>query len=293
MTQTHVIDGKSYAALLKIKIADQILSHKPFFTPELATILVGNDSGSQIYIKNKIKTSHDLGIKSHHLDLPETISEEALLAEIKILNENSNIDGILVQMPLPNHIDATKIINAIDPQKDVDGFHPINAAALYMNQEGLYPCTPIACIYLLKQTLKSLQGLKVLVIGRSMIVGKPLSLMLLHEDATITIAHSQTLDLNIHCLNADVIIAAIGRPHFLRGSWIKPGAVIIDVGINRSQDPDSKKIMGDVCFEEALGHASAITPVPGGVGPMTITFLMYNTLKAACLRRGHKVPDMF
>jgi methylenetetrahydrofolate dehydrogenase (NADP+)/methenyltetrahydrofolate cyclohydrolase len=293
MTQTHVIDGKEFAALLKTKIADQILNYKQNFTPGLATILVGTNPSSQIYIKNKIKTSHDLGIKSYHLDLPATISEIALLAEIKILNEDSNIDGILVQMPLPDHIDANRIINAIDPQKDVDGFHPINAAALYMNQKGLYPCTPTACIYLLKQTLSSLRGLKTLVIGRSMIVGKPLSLMLLHEDATITIAHSQTIDLKTLCLEADIIVAAIGRPHFLRGSWIKPGAVIIDVGINRSLDPDSKKIMGDVCFEEALGRASAITPVPGGVGRMTIAFLMYNTLKAACLRRGYEVPDMF
>lgn len=293
MTQTHIIDGKAYASLLKTKIANQVLNYINIFTPQLATILVGNNPGSQIYIKNKIKTSNELGIKSHHLEVPETISEEDLLKEIKKLNEDADVDGILVQMPLPDHIDATKIINAIDPQKDVDGFHPINAAALYMNQKGLYPCTPMACIFLLKQTLKSLEGLKTLVIGRSMIVGKPLSLMLLNENATITIAHSQTIDLKSLCRDADIIVAAIGRPHFLRGDWIKPGAVIIDVGINRSQDPNIKKIMGDVCFEEALGHASAITPVPGGVGPMTIAFLMYNTLKAACLRRGYEPPELF
>jgi methylenetetrahydrofolate dehydrogenase (NADP+)/methenyltetrahydrofolate cyclohydrolase len=292
VTQTHIIDGKEYASQLRLKIASVIQNCEPLFTPGLATILVGHNAASQIYIRNKIKISKELGIRSTHLDFESNISEYDLLAEIHKLNKNEAVDGILVQMPLPDHIDPYKIIEAIDPQKDVDGFHPLNSAKLYANRDALYPCTPLGCLFLLKKVIDSLNGLRALVIGRSSIVGKPLSLMLLHENATVTIAHSYTIDLKELCLESDIIIAALGRPHFIRGDWIKPGAIIIDVGINRDVESESKKITGDVCFEEALGRASAITPVPGGVGPMTIACLMYNTLKAAHLRRGLAIPDI-
>ena len=301
MTQTHIIDGKEYASELRVKIASAIQDASILFSPDnpslfspgLATILVGDNHASQIYIRNKIKKSQEVGIRPIALHFEDSISEKALLLEIEKLNKDEKVDGILVQMPLPDHINPQRIIASIDPQKDVDGFHPFNVAALYAGQEALYPCTPLGCVYLLKKVLQSLQGLRALVIGRSSIVGKPLSLMLLGEDVTVTIAHSKTRHLKEICLEADIVVAALGRAHFIRGDWIKPGAVIIDVGINRDIDTQSKKLLGDVCFEEALGRASAITPVPGGVGPMTIAFLLYNTLKAAYLRRQMPMPDIF
>lgn len=286
MTSTHIIDGKAYAQKIKKRIADDIKKHENSFTPCLATILVGSDPASIIYVKNKIKTSKELGIRSLHFDFPESFSQDELLREIAKLNQDPDIDGILVQMPLPQQIDSQKIIESVAPEKDVDGFHPLNSIALYLNKPGLYPCTPSGSMMLMKEVLGSLSGLNCLVIGRSLIVGKPMGLMLLNQNATVTFAHSHTHNLKELCQQSDVVISAIGKKHFVRGDWIKSGAVVIDVGINREPEIHPKKIWGDVCFDEALGKASAISPVPGGVGPMTIACLMLNTLKASCLRRN-------
>lgn len=250
-------------------------------------VLVGEDPASQVYVRNKGKSTLEAGMRSFEHKLDAGASEAELLALVAKLNADANVDGILVQLPLPRHINADRVLQAIDPDKDVDGFHPINAGRLMTGQPALVPCTPSGCMLLLKEALPSLSGLHAVVVGRSNIVGKPIAQLLLQADCTVTIAHSRTRDLQAVCRSADVLIAAVGRPEMIRGDWIKPGAVVIDVGINRIAAAEGKtRLVGDVATQEALPHALAITPVPGGVGPMTIACLLDNTLTAFERRTG-------
>lgn len=275
-----LIDGKLVSQKVKDQVRADVENFKKEkgFAPGLATILVGSDPASQVYIKNKNKTCADLGMKSEHHLLESTTSEADLLALVQKLNNDSTIHGILVQLPLPKHINSSKILEAIRPEKDVDGFHPVNVGKLVVGDDCLKPCTPFGVMRLLEEINYDLTGKNAVVIGRSNIVGKPISLMLLAKNATVTITHSKTKDLPAVVRQADVVIAAVGIAHFVKGDWIKKGAVVIDVGINRLPDG---KLAGDVDFAEASKVASAITPVPGGVGPMTIAMLMANTLQAA------------
>ncbi len=278
------IDGKIFAEKLREKIAAEVadLKQKHHITPGLAVILVGEDPASEVYVRNKKKATVEAGMNSFDFHLARDVSREELLEKVGELNNNPEVDGILVQLPLPRREDEEAVIQSISPEKDVDGFHVINAGKLATGQEGLVPCTPLGCLMLLKDHIGNLSGKHALVLGRSNIVGKPVASLLLREDCTVTIAHSKTRDLAEECRRADILIAAVGRPEMVRGDWIKPGAVVIDVGINRVDG----KLVGDVCFAEAEQVASAITPVPGGVGPMTIACLLHNTLKAARMRRG-------
>lgn len=279
MTQTHIIEGKASALKLLEKLGHELKRYK--FKPGLATILVGENPASQIYIKRKIATCTSLGIASFPHFLPETTSEKELINLIDTINRDDQIDGILIQLPLPPHLDTDKILTRVAPQKDVDGFHPLNVGKLTLGQDSLTPCTALGCLKLLKEITTDLSGLHAVIIGRSQIVGKPTALLLLQENCTVTVAHSHTKDLGELCKQADILIAAVGKPGLVKGSWIKPGSYVIDVGISRDED----RLKGDVNFGEALGKAAAITPVPGGVGPMTIACLMHNTLKAALQRR--------
>ena len=281
----RIIDGKTIAAELRGKIAAEVkrLSTQHGVTPGLAVVLVGNNPASLSYVGSKAKVTVETGMRSFDRRLPETVSQADLLALVQRLNSDPAVHGILVQLPLPPQIDAQRVLNAIDPGKDVDGFHPINAGRLASGLPALAPCTPLGCIMLAKTVHASLAGLEAVVIGRSNIVGKPLVQLLLAENATVTIAHSRTRDLPAVCRRGDLLFAAIGRPEFVRGDWIKPGATVIDVGINRVPAAGGKsRIVGDVAFAEASQVAGALTPVPGGVGPMTIACLMVNTLRAAC-----------
>ena len=279
-----IIDGKMIAAELRGKVADAVhrLARDRGIVPGLAVVLVGASPASLIYVGSKKKMTIAGGMRSFDHSLPEHTSEAELLKLIGRLNADPNVNGILVQLPLPKHIDTQQVIAAIDPAKDVDGFHPTNAGRLAPGLPALAPCTPVGCVMLAKNELPSLEGLEAVVVGRSNIVGKPLLQLLLHENATVTVAHSKTHDLSSVCRRADVLFAAIGRPEAIRGEWIKPGAVVIDVGINRITAGDKTRIVGDVAFAEVSQVASAITPVPGGVGPMTIACLLLNTLRAAC-----------
>ena len=293
----RVIDGKATAAALRRRVALQAaaLVDRHGVTPGLTVVLVGSDPASEIYVRSKLKHAAEAGIRSCDLRLPAEITQAALLGHIAALNADPSVDGILVQMPLPPHIDADAITAAIDPQRDVDGFHPLNAGYLVAGWPTMTPCTPLGCIVLLRNTLGELAGLNALVLGRSNIVGKPMALLLLRENCTVTIAHSRSRDLPALCRRADIVVAAIGKPEFVRGAWLKPGATVIDVGINRIEgegigQAGKRRIVGDVAFAEALAVAGAITPVPGGVGPMTIACLLENTLHAACLRRGIALP---
>jgi methylenetetrahydrofolate dehydrogenase (NADP+)/methenyltetrahydrofolate cyclohydrolase len=253
---------------------------------------VGEDPASAVYVRSKNRSTAEAGMTSFAHNLPETTTEEELLQLVIELNADPRVDGILVQLPLPSHVNATRIIETIDPAKDVDGFHPMNAGRLATGLPSLVPCTPFGCLYLLKQELGSLSGLEAVVIGRSNIVGKPMAQLLLSENATVTIVHSRTRDLRAIVRRADILIAAVGRPEMVRGDWIKPGAVVIDVGINRILTENGKgRLVGDVAFAEAAEVAGAITPVPGGVGPMTIAMLMRNTLVAAHRREGMADPE--
>ena len=279
----RIIDGKILAAELRAKIATEVRALAARgVVPGLAAVLVGDNPASEIYVRNKTKAVQEAGMRSYDHRLPGTAGEAELLALVRRLNDDPQVHGILVQIPLPAGIDASKIITAVDPAKDVDGFHPLNVGKLNMNLPGLVPCTPLGCILLAKAVHPSLAGMEAVVIGRSNIVGKPLAQLLLRENATVTIAHSRTPDLPAVCRRADLLVAAIGRAEMIRGDWIRPGATIIDVGINRSAGEDGKvRLVGDVAFAEAAKVAGAITPVPGGVGPMTIACLLANTLQAA------------
>ncbi len=279
----RIIDGKILAAELRAKIATEVRALAARgVVPGLAAVLVGDNPASEIYVRNKTKAVQEAGMRSYDHRLPGTAGEAELLALVRRLNDDPQVHGILVQIPLPAGIDASKIIAAVDPAKDVDGFHPLNVGKLNMNLPGLVPCTPLGCILLAKAVHPSLAGMEAVVIGRSNIVGKPLAQLLLRENATVTIAHSRTPDLPAVCRRADLLVAAIGRAEMIRGDWIRPGATIIDVGINRSAGEGGKaRLVGDVAFAEAAKVAGAITPVPGGVGPMTIACLLANTLQAA------------
>ena len=296
MPQAHIIDGKAAAAKLRTKLGAAVkkLKKDHDLVPGLAVVMVGDDAASHIYTKNKVKQTLEIGMHSLHRNLPMTIPEERLAEEIRLLNEDQSIHGILVQLPLPQHINTNVILNMISPDKDVDGFHPINAGRLASGIDSLVPCTPQGCLLLLKQVTSDLTGLHAVIVGRSNIVGKPLAHLLLTENCTVTTAHSRTLELQRLCLQADILISAAGRPEFIKGSWIKPGTIVIDVGINRIiSENGSKQIVGDIAFEDAAKVARAITPVPGGVGPMTIACLLRNCIKTACQQRGLSLPPDF
>ena len=280
-----IIDGKAIAQELRGQIATAraALTEAHGIVPGLAVVLVGSDPASEVYVRSKSKAILEAGMRAFDHKLPESVSQNELLALIARLNADDSVHGILVQLPLPKHIDATLVLNAIDPDKDVDGFHPVNAGRLATGQRALVPCTPCACVILAKKIHPSLAGLNAVVIGRSNIVGKPLAQLLLAENATVTIAHSKTHDLPEVCRRADLLFAAVGRSEMVRGDWIKKGATVIDVGINRIAGEAGKtRLVGDVAFNEAKEIAGAITPVPGGVGPMTIACVILNTLRAAC-----------
>lgn len=284
MTAT-IIDGKAVAAQLRGKIAAEVARLKSAhdLTPGIAVVLVGADPASEVYVRTKSKAVAEAGMRAIDRKLPATTSEAELLALIAELNNDPSVHGILVQLPLPRQIEQHRIISAIDPGKDVDGFHPLNVGRLASGLPALTPCTPLGCVMLAKTMRPWLAGLEAVVIGRSNIVGKPVAQLLLAENATVTVAHSKTQDLPGVCRRADILVAAIGRPEMVRGDWIKPGAIVIDVGINRVPGEGGKsRIVGDVAFAEALQVAGAITPVPGGVGPMTIACLLLNTVRAAC-----------
>ena len=290
MTRAAIIDGKAAAATLRAEVARHVAefvarSGRP---PGLRVLLIGDHPASRAYVSTKAKIAGEVGIDGAVIALPEDTSERALLDRLAALNRDATVHGILVQLPLPAHVDASRVINAIDPAKDVDGFHPLNVGQLFAASGGfdpqlLVPCTPQGCLMLLRQTLgQDLSGRRALVIGRSNIVGKPLAALLLGADCTVTIAHSKTCDLPGECRGADILIAAVGRPQLIRGEWIRPGATVIDVGIVRVPGEDGRsRLVGDVAFAEAVEVAGAITPVPGGVGPMTVACLLRNTLIAA------------
>jgi methylenetetrahydrofolate dehydrogenase (NADP+)/methenyltetrahydrofolate cyclohydrolase len=288
----NLIDGKAMAADLRTRVSKEVrdLAARHQIIPGLAVIQVGDDPPSEIYTATKKKMLAETGMHAIDHRVPGSTSQSELLALIGRLNNDRDVDGILVQLPLPPHIDSHAVITAIDPTKDVDGFHPLNVGRVAVGQPALAPCTPLACIMLAKSVHDSLTGLDALVIGRSTIVGKPLAQLLLGENATVTVAHSKSRDLPVLARKADLLFAAVGRPEFVKKDWIKPGATVIDIGINRVTRDGQQKILGDVAFEEARSVAEAITPVPGGVGPMTIACLLANTVRAACARLGLSPP---
>jgi methylenetetrahydrofolate dehydrogenase (NADP+)/methenyltetrahydrofolate cyclohydrolase len=281
----RVIDGAACAKKLRAKLAEQIKEKR--ITPGLAVVLVGENPASQVYVRNKSRAAEEIGMKSWTHALPAETTQAQLLAQIALLNNDPAVHGILVQLPLPKQINTQAIIAFVDPGKDVDGFHPVNAGKLSLGLPAFVPCTPQGCMILLREALGDLAGKKALVLGRSNIVGKPAAQLLLQANCTVTIAHSRTRNLPDECRAADILIAAIGKPEFVRGDWVKEGAAVIDVGINRIDDPANPgktRLVGDVAFAEASKRAGAITPVPGGVGPMTIACLLQNTLQAALSR---------
>jgi methylenetetrahydrofolate dehydrogenase (NADP+)/methenyltetrahydrofolate cyclohydrolase len=289
-----LIDGKAAAQAIRDRIAVLVpaFQQRAGRPPGLATVLVGEDAASAVYVRSKNRATAETGMVSFAHNLPKTTSEDDLLQLVIDLNADERVDGILVQLPLPAQINATRVIETIDPGKDVDGFHPMNAGRLATGLPALTPCTPYGCLYLLKQELGDLAGLEAVIVGRSNIVGKPMAQLLLSEHATVTIAHSRTRDLRAVVRRADIVVAAVGRAEMVRGDWIKPGATVIDVGINRVPTDDGKgRLVGDVAFDEVAEVAGAISPVPGGVGPMTIAMLMRNTLVAAHRRAGLADPE--
>jgi methylenetetrahydrofolate dehydrogenase (NADP+)/methenyltetrahydrofolate cyclohydrolase len=294
MTAT-IIDGKSIAADLRGKIAKEVsvLNNAYGLTPGIAVVLIGEDPASSVYVRTKSKAVAEAGMRAFDHKLPATMSEARLLALIGALNIDPAVNGILVQLPLPKQLDAQKVIAAIDPAKDVDGFHPLNVGRLASGWPALVPCTPMGCVRLAKTVHPSLAGMEAVVIGRSNIVGKPVAQLLLAENATVTIAHSKTRDLPAVCRRADLLVAATGQPEMVRAEWIKPGATVIDVGINRvAGEGGQSRIVGDVAYDEVSLVAGALTPVPGGVGPMTIACLLLNTLRAACAQKGLPAPAL-
>jgi methylenetetrahydrofolate dehydrogenase (NADP+)/methenyltetrahydrofolate cyclohydrolase len=289
MTQAdrRIIDGKAVAAQMVEACARdaEVMQSKFGVRPGLAVVLVGDNPASQVYVRNKARETEAAGMASFKHVLPADTAQAALLKLVTDLNADPDVDGILVQLPLPSHIDAQAVIDAIDPDKDVDGFHYANAGKLSIGRDALVPCTPMGCMHLIRGRHRDLAGLHAVVLGRSNIVGKPMAQLLLQADCTVTMAHSRTRDLPALCRTADILVAAVGRPEMVRGDWIKPGATVIDVGINRIGLPNGKsRLVGDVAFAESLAVAGAITPVPGGVGPMTIAGLLSNTIRA-CKRR--------
>ncbi|MEA1015799.1 bifunctional methylenetetrahydrofolate dehydrogenase/methenyltetrahydrofolate cyclohydrolase FolD [Sphingosinicella sp. LY1275] len=289
-----IIDGKAFAEGLRTRIADAV----PAFVaqagrkPGLAVVLVGEDPASQVYVRSKGKATLAAGMESFEHKLPDTTGQDELIALVERLNADESVDGILVQLPLPRGVDDKAVIAAIDPAKDVDGFHVANAGRLAVGEEAMVPCTPLGSLMLLKDRLGDLSGLDAVVIGRSNIVGKPMAQLLLQENCTVTIAHSRTRDLADVVRRADIVVAAVGRPEMIKGDWLKPGATVIDVGINRVPADEGKtRLVGDVDFASAQAVAGAITPVPGGVGPMTIAVLLRNTLVAAHARKGLPAPE--
>jgi len=283
-----IIDGKQHAINLRerIKLATDNLISKYGITPGLAVVLVGNDPASEIYVRNKGIQTKEAGMESLEFRLPEDTSEEKLLKNVKDLNENQSVNGILVQFPVPEHMSQQRIIETILPSKDVDGLHPVNSGYLASGLKGMVPCTPQGSALLIKETLGDLSGLHAVVLGRSNLVGKPIAQLLLKENCTVTVCHSRTKNLKEVCLSADILVAAVGIPELVKGDWISPGTTIIDVGINRLDAPEKglgkTKLVGDVDYNGAIKNASSITPVPGGVGPMTIACLLLNTLIATC-----------
>ncbi|MBM3565249.1 MAG: bifunctional methylenetetrahydrofolate dehydrogenase/methenyltetrahydrofolate cyclohydrolase FolD [Alphaproteobacteria bacterium] len=292
MTDTakaRLIDGKAFAEGLCARTAKKVaaLVARKGVRPGLAVVLVGEDPASQVYVRNKGKQTVEAGMDSFEHRLPAETKQDELLALVERLNRDEGVHGILVQLPLPKHIDADTVLLAIDPAKDVDGFHVVNVGRLSTGAgEALVPCTPLGCLMLLKDTLGDLAGKRAVIVGRSNIVGKPMAQLLIAESCTVTVAHSKTRDLPEECRRADILVAAVGRPRMIKGDWIKPGATVIDVGINRIEEGGKQKLVGDVDFDQAVKVAGAITPVPGGVGPMTIACLLANTLTAACRKAG-------
>ncbi|MDO6456578.1 bifunctional methylenetetrahydrofolate dehydrogenase/methenyltetrahydrofolate cyclohydrolase FolD [Celeribacter halophilus] len=298
----QIIDGKAFAATVREKVAAHVARLKEVhgITPGLAVVLVGEDPASQVYVRNKGKQTVECGMNSYEHKLPAETSEADLLALIEQLNADPEVHGILVQLPLPDHLDSDLVINAIAPEKDVDGFHISNVGLLATGQKSMVPCTPLGCLMMLRDHLGSLSGLNAVVVGRSNIVGKPMAQLLLRDSCTVTIAHSRTKDIEEVCRRADILVAAVGRPEMVTGDWVKPGATVIDVGINRIDAPEKglredgsvkTKLVGDVEFDSAKEVAGAITPVPGGVGPMTIACLLANTVTAACRANGLPEPE--
>ena len=293
---SFLIDGKAFADSLVSNVGNavEILIKDHNFKPGLAVVLVGDNPASEVYVRNKVKQTEKAGMVSIEHRLPDTTSESELIELVNSLNNDEDIDGILVQLPLPNHIEENSIINAISPSKDVDGFSIPNVGLLSTSGDGLIPCTPLGCLLLLKDYLGDLTGKTAVIVGRSNIVGKPMAQLLIKENCTVTIAHSKTIGLPDVCKEADILVAAVGKPEFVKAEWIKKGAVVIDVGINRLPAVGDKKskLVGDVDFESVSKVCSAITPVPGGVGPMTIACLLRNTVTAACKRRKVIEPVM-
>ncbi|MGI9387761.1 MAG: bifunctional methylenetetrahydrofolate dehydrogenase/methenyltetrahydrofolate cyclohydrolase FolD [Methyloligellaceae bacterium] len=296
--ETHIIDGNVVSGRLREAIGKSVAALKAEneLQPGLAVVLVGDNAASRTYVRNKAMRTSEAGMLSVEHKLDSAIKQAELLSLIDELNKDSKIHGILVQLPLPDHIDSNVVLEAVDPAKDVDGFHPINAGRLAVGQPALVPCTPLGCVILAKQVLSDLTGQEAVIIGRSNIVGKPLAQLLLAENCTVTVAHSRTRDIASVARRADLLVAAVGRPEMVSGEWIKPGATVIDVGINRVPAPEKgegkTKLVGDVAFDSAAQVAGAITPVPGGVGPMTIACLLRNTLQAACAIHDLAMPDI-
>ena len=291
----RIIDGKTIAADLRGKVSDAVhrLRRDRGVVPVIAVVLVGNNPASEVYVRTKSRAVADSGMRASDYKLPSNATEAELIELVAKLNADEEVSGILVQLPLPKQIDAQKIIAAIDPAKDVDGFHPVNAGRLAIGLPALVPCTPLGCVLLAKTVHETLAGLEAVVVGRSNIVGKPVAQLLLGENATVTITHSRKNDLPSVCRRADLLVAAIGRAEMVRGDWIKPGSTVIDVGINRVPLESGKSgVVGDVAYAEATQVAGAITPVPGGVGPMTIACLLLNTLRAACAQKGLPAPKI-
>lgn len=289
-----IIDGKAFSAKLRAEITRKVslLKQQHSITPGLAVVLVGEDPASQVYVRSKGKQTTEAGMNSYEHKLPADTAQDELLKLIDQLNEDTSVHGILVQLPLPDHINEEVVINSVAADKDVDGFHLSNVGRLSTGAEGIVPCTPLGSMMMLKDHLGDLSGMKAIVVGRSNIVGKPMAALLLAESCTVTIAHSRTRDLPAECRQADILVAAVGRPEMIKGDWIKPGATVIDVGINRIENEDgTKKLVGDVEFSSASEVAGAITPVPGGVGPMTIACLLHNTLQQACRLNRLAVPE--
>ena len=296
MADDKIIDGKAFAERLRGRIADAVAALKRDFglTPGLAVVLVGEDPASQVYVRNKAKQTVACGMESFEHRLPDETTQADLLALIARLNADAAVQGILVQLPLPGHIAEQAVIDAVDPDKDVDGFHVVNTGRLATGAAAMVPCTPLGCLMMLQDRLGDLSGLEAVIVGRSNIVGKPMAALLLGANCTVTVAHSRTRDLPAVCRRADIVVAAVGRPEMVRGDWIKPGATVIDVGINRvpAAEEGKTRLVGDVAFEEAIETAGAVTPVPGGVGPVTIAVLLRNTVVAACRQAGIAEPDI-